>query len=360
MTARDYRRDLHRIPEIAFEEHETHDYILSVLNKFNCTIHEVAPTGIIAYFDFGRENTIAFRSDMDALYIEEENDTDYVSEHKNLMHACGHDGHMAALLAFAEYLNANQAENNVVLVFQPAEESILGADLIIKSGILDNYKVCAVFGFHLWPNLEKGVIFTKPGPMMAKASELTIEVFGKSIHVANSEKGIDSLRIATELLTRIYEYESGLDDDIVRLIKFGKMESGTIRNIISAYSRIEGTVRCYDDRIFDMMQNDLRTIAESLEMKHNTEITMSYGDASSPVINDADLLNSLGLDFRILEQPVLQAEDFGNYSAKYPSVFFFLGTGSTPALHTSTFDFDDEILNEIVTLYSTIANKEIQ
>jgi hippurate hydrolase len=353
-----YRRDLHQIPEIAHHEFKTHDYILNVLDKLNCTIHTLEPTGIVAYFDFNKKNTIAFRSDMDALYIEEKNVIDYNSKHTKLMHACGHDGHMAVSLEFAVYFNTHQANNNIVLIFQPAEESITGANIVIESGLLEKYNVKAVFGFHIWPNLEKGKIFTKPGPIMAKASELTIEVFGKSIHVANATQGIDSLKISTELLNNIYNYEETLDKDIVHLLKFGKMESGTIRNIISSYTKIEGTLRCYDNKVFDMIQNDLQNIVNKVEQKYNNIIKISYGVASSPVINNQELLSKLNLDTELLEKPVLQAEDFGNYSNLYPSVFFFLGVGNTTSLHTEDFDFDDSELVKVVELYKNIANKK--
>ena len=354
-----YRRDLHQIPEIGFKEYKTHDYIINILKNLNCIIHEVEPTGIVAYFNFNKKTTIAFRSDMDALYIKENNDNTYISNHDNLMHACGHDGHMAALLEFATYLNNNPTNNNIVLIFQPAEESILGANTIINSGLLEKYNVSSVFGFHIWPKLEKGKIFTKAGPIMAKASELTIEVFGKSVHVANSQQGIDSLKIANELLMNIYNYEENLNKDMVRLLKFGKMESGTIRNIISSYTKIEGTQRCYDNKVFDKMKNDIRKIANNIENKYGATIKISYGVASNPVINDSKLLEMLELDVELLNEPVLQAEDFGNYTAMYPSIFFFLGVGNTPALHTENFDFDDSDLNKIVELYKIISNKRI-
>jgi hippurate hydrolase len=354
-----YRRDLHQIPEIAHHEFKTNDYILEVLNKLNCTIHKLEPTGIIAYFDYNQNTTIAFRSDMDGLYIEEKNVVDYNSTHNNLMHACGHDGHMAVSLEFAVYLNTHQSNNNVVLIFQPAEETITGANIIIKSGLLEKYNVKNVFGFHIWPNLEKGKIFTKAGPLMAKASELTIEVFGKSIHVANFKDGIDSLRIANELLMNIYNYQENLNPETVHLLKFGKMESGTIRNIISSYTKIEGTLRCYDNNIFDNIQKDIDNIVNIIKEKYQISIKITYGVASSPVVNNEQLLNKLNLDVKLLEQPVLQAEDFGNYSTLYPSLFFFLGVGSTPSLHTEDFDFDDGELFKIVELYKIIANKRI-
>jgi hippurate hydrolase len=156
----EHRRTLHRIPELDFDLPKTRAYVTAVLSKLPCTLIPAGRAGLCAYFDAGMPDTMAFRSDMDALPITETNDCDYVSTHPGKMHACGHDGHMAMLLGFAEEISRrmNTLPHNVLLLFQAAEETTGGAREICDAGVFETYKVSKVFGLHLWPEYEKGAV----------------------------------------------------------------------------------------------------------------------------------------------------------------------------------------------------------
>jgi len=347
-----YRQQLHEIPELANFEYKTSDYIFNHLSKLNCHLERLN-TSVIAFFDFKKNESLAFRSDMDGLRIDEETNLPYQSKHEGNMHACGHDGHMAILLAFADYLNELETcDYNVVCIFQAAEEVIMGAKAIINSQLLEQFNPKAVFGFHLWPKLEAGKVFTKSKEMMAMACELDIVVKGKSIHVANYQDGVDSIKVMNAILNDIYDYEATISED--HLLQFGQMYGGSVRNIIAGESCLNGTMRCYDPQLFKLMQSEIVKICERNAFKYQAGFKISYGEVSAPVINDEQLVKKLNINYQNLNSPVLQAEDFGEYCSKYPSVFMFLGLGQVANLHSHDFNFDENILEVGLNTYQEL------
>ena len=188
------RQALHRIPELELELPKTQSYLKEALSGLSCKVFSPLGCALCAWFDFGAEETIAFRADMDALPITEKTGAPYASTHPGVMHACGHDGHMAILLELARRLDKKQnLRHNVLLIFQPGEESPGGARAICDTGVLEAYQVKAVFGLHLWPALEKCVVFSRRNELMARASEVTLDLYGKSAHIAKAAEGIASL-----------------------------------------------------------------------------------------------------------------------------------------------------------------------
>ena len=171
-TVVDHRRALHRIPELDNQLPETVAYVRSVLEPLGCTLSSPIPGSVCAYFDAGKSESVAFRADMDALPVTEATGLPFASAHPGKMHACGHDGHTAMALALAEYVSTHLSElpRNVLFLFQPAEETTGGAKGLCESGILEAHHVTRVFGLHLWPNLPAGQVFTRPGPLMARAN----------------------------------------------------------------------------------------------------------------------------------------------------------------------------------------------
>ena len=166
-----HRRNLHQIPELGYEEKKTQAYLLQEIKKMGYEPKIICETGIYVYVDGGAEETYGFRTDIDGLSILEETGVSYSSKHEGSMHACGHDGHMATLLGFMEYLRGKKIKKNILAVFQPAEEGPGGAKNIVESGILEKYNVQGIFGLHLFPKLEEGIIGCRPGGFMAKAAE---------------------------------------------------------------------------------------------------------------------------------------------------------------------------------------------
>ena len=362
-----YREDLHQIPEIGFKEYQTQEYLLKILRNFDCKITTVN-TGILCFFDNKAAKTLAFRSDMDALMIEEKNNVPYVSKHKGFMHACGHDGHMAMLLGLAEYLNSHFKEynRNFLLIFQPSEEENCGAKTILATNFIEKYNVKALFGFHVWPNLEKGKVYTRANELMAKSAEVNINIIGKSVHVANANDGIDSLAVGAKYLLEIYENEQKLDKSIFRLLKCGKLESGTARNIISGSTKMYITLRAYQDNVYNYLKNMLYDVAEKYENEYGVKFEFNINEGYEAIINDESLVlmlqkhvNAKGLTLNLLEKPVLQAEDFGCYTKHVPAVFLFLGLGSTAPLHNELFDFDSNTLENGLNFYKLILDLEI-
>lgn len=357
-----YREDLHRIPELGYEEFETQKYILDVVSKYDCEVR-IIKTGVVCFFDNKKEKTMGFRADMDALPIEEESGVNYSSCHKGLMHACGHDGHMAILLELARYLSGEykKYDTNFLLIFQPSEESNVGASSIVSSHILEEKNVCALFGLHVWPGLKEGEIYSRAKELMAKSAEVNIDIIGKASHVANAERGHDALEVACLYLADIYQMEKEIDPQIFRLLKCGRLNSGTIRNIISDHSRLELTMRAYDLVTFNYMKERLFTIAKKYEEMFQVTFKIEVSEGYPALNNDEKLFEQVKnhVHINILEKPVLQAEDFGLYTTMLPCVFFFLGLGDVRALHNEKFAFDSSILKSGFTFFQKLLDLKI-
>ncbi len=341
------RHALHQIPELDRDLPETLAYLRQALAGLSCRVFAPMEGGLTAWFDFGREDAIAFRCDTDALPITEKTGTPYASVHAGCMHACGHDGHMAILLELARRLSRKETlPHNVLLVFQPAEETTGGAKDLCETGIFQEYKVQAIFGLHLWPGLEPGTVASRRSELMARSCEVTIDVYGKSAHIAKAQEGIDALMAGTELYRRAMDMERQLPEGIFRLLKFGKFHSGTVRNALSAHTHMEGSLRAFQDEIFDALAQGLDRIARETEAAYGCTVTVHRSDGYPAVLNPGDLYDRVRacVPFADLESPAMTAEDFSWYQRYLPGMFFFLGLGDTPALHGDTFDFDESIL----------------
>ena len=341
------RRSLHRIPELQWDLPKTMDYLKTSLEGLNCTLFAPVPGSLCAWFDFGAESAIAFRADCDALPITECTGAEFASTHPGRMHACGHDGHMAILLELARRLSAREAlPHNVLLIFQPGEESPGGAEVICNTGVLEAHRVQAIFGLHLWPALEKGVVFTREQELMSRVSELTVDVYGKSSHIAKASAGLDATAAAVEFYRRMVQLEQSLPQGIYRLLNFGKFQSGTVRNAISAHARMEGSLRAFQDPVFDQLKDGLFEIAKSVKAETGCTVNVHLNNGYPAVMNPPELCARVReiAPFRRLGEPTMTSEDFAWYQHHVPGVFFFLGLGDVPALHSDNFDFDESIL----------------
>lgn len=341
------RRALHRIPELEWELPETMAYLKGSLSGLRCRVWEPLPGALAAWFDFGRDTAIAFRADADALPITECTGAAYASTHPGKMHACGHDGHMAILLELARRLNGKKSlPHNVLLVFQPGEETPGGAKPICDTGIFEEFGVKAIFGLHLWPGLEAGTVFSRKQELMARSSEVTVDVYGKSAHIAKAAQGLDALAAGTEFYRRAVEMEQALPKNVFRLLKFGKFESGTVRNALSAHTHMEGSLRAFQDEVFDSLRDGLFAIGKAVEAETLCTVNIHLSDGYPAILNPDELYDRVqkAAPFSTLEEPSMTSEDFSWYQRYVPGMFFFLGLGDTPALHASTFDFDEAIL----------------
>ena len=354
------RRALHRIPELELNLPKTTQYVLTALSGLNCAVFQPMPSAVCAFFDFGKEDSIAFRADMDALPIAESSDAPYVSTHPGQAHACGHDGHTAILLELARRLSKKEAlPHNVLLIFQPGEECPGGAKLLCQSGILEKHHVKAIFGLHLWPGLEKGLIFCREQEMMSHACEVNIDFYGRSAHIAKASDAVDAMAAAMEFHRRVTAAEAALPPEIYRLLKFGRMSAGTVRNAVAGHARLEGSLRAFQNNIFDTLLTALHTTAEQIEREFGCRVEISRTEGYPAVMNPPDLYRQVAqvMAMKNLAVPSMTAEDFGHYQQQVPGLFFFLGLGDVPALHSADFDFDDAILVKGADFFEKLAEK---
>ena len=352
------RRALHQIPELDRQLPLTIAYLTGELEGLGCTLFSPIDGSLCAWFDFGAEKAIAFRADMDALPIEEKTGAAFASRHPGRMHACGHDGHMAILLELARRLSKRKRlQQNILLVFQPAEEATGGAKPICDTGIFAEYNVEAIFGLHLWPGLPKGKIFSRPGEMMSRSAELDVDIFGKSAHIGRSWEGIDATEAACVFLQRAYELERSVPSHIRRLLKFGKLQSGTVRNALSAHARMEGGLRAFSDEVFFGLRDQLLEIAKEVEQQFGCTVKVHTSNGYPAIDNPRWLHDRVAAiaPFENLPEPSMTTEDFSWYQRSLPGMFFFLGLGENPALHADNFDFDESVLPQGADFFEQLA-----
>ena len=341
------RRALHRIPELDRHLPKTMAYLKNALKNLKCQVFSPVESSLCAFFDFGAENAIAFRSDADALPIQECSGVEYASEHPGRMHACGHDGHMAMLLELARRLDAKKSlSHNVLLVFQCAEETDGGARDICRTGVFTTYRVQAIFGLHLWPGLPEGEIASRKNEMLARSCEVNVDIYGKSAHIARAHEGIDAMAAGVEFYRQMMEREAKLPENIFRLVKFGIFNSGTVGNALSAHTHMEGSIRAFQDEIFLSPREGAVSIAKDIEKRFGCTVQIGLTDGYPAVMNPEGLYDRVRkiVDFTELDKPFMIAEDFSWYQRCLPGMFFFLGAGDAPALHASNFNFNEEIL----------------
>lgn len=362
-----HRRNLHKIPEIGFDLPKTHAYLLDAIKGLRCTVEVVAETGLTLFFDAGKPRAVAFRSDMDALEIAEQTGAAYASTHGGNMHACGHDAHMAMLLALASYVDEHIAglPHNVVLIFQPAEESGGGGIRIAQSGILERLSVKAIYALHVDPRLKVGQVASRPGAFMARASEVWARVRGRSAHVGRATEGIDATLAAAEFYRRAYQLERGLQSADPHLLKFGIFQSGSAMNILSGEATLGGTMRTYAQADFEALKAGLLKIARGVEAETGARIELSVADGYPAVINDAALFETArralaDMDFIELPEPCLLGEDFSGYLQHVPGLMLFVGVGGDQPLHSPRFDADERVLAEGYRVLTKLCAEDIR
>ena len=354
----DDRRALHQIPELDRELPKTMAYLADALAQLNCVCFSPMKGALCAYFDFGAKDAIAFRSDADALPIQENTRLSFASRHPGKMHACGHDAHMAVLLELARRLNEKKdLAHNVLLVFQPAEETTGGAKELCETGIFKKYGVKTIFGLHLWPGLAKGKIFSRRKEMMSRSCEVKVDITGKSAHIAKSDEGIDAMAAGVAFYNRVMAMEAAQPPKVFRLLKFGKMESGTVCNAISGHTRLEGSLRAFQDDVFYALRAGIVSIGKDVERLTGCTVNIYMNDGYPAVMNPPELYDNVKkvVSFEELDKPSMITEDFSWYQRTLPGLFFFLGLGDTPALHADDFDFDEEILIKGADFFESLA-----
>ena len=360
------RRALHQIPETALEEFKTKEYLKNYLISIGLEPQEIVETGLFVYIEGkDKENCIAFRSDIDALNIKEETGAEFESKHVGKMHACGHDGHMTTLLAFAKYLTTIQPlDKSVLLIFQPAEESPGRAKDIVETGLLKKYNVKAIYGMHLFPELPEGTVASKEGPFFAQAALMTTTITGKSGHGAMPHKTIDPLMAFTKIVdgyqTIVSRNLSPFDPGVVTI---GKFCGGSAQNIIADTVNFWGTIRTFKEENTEFIINRIKEIHRGIELSYRVKIDEKIDIVYPPVINDKELYKKFVetmKDMNYVEHEALTiSEDFAYYQKEVPGIFMLLGTrseekGFVHPLHSCHFNFDEKVLLKGVEAFARI------
>lgn len=358
------RRQIHINPELGFEEVETAAFICKKLDEYKIQYQSgIAKTGIVALIKGKNpeKKTIALRADMDALPISEKNNCDYKSKNEGIMHACGHDAHIASLLGAAKILNLlkDEFEGSIKFIFQPSEEKFPGgAQAMIKEGILLNPETDIVIGQHVLPTLDSGKMGLRPGKYMASTDEIYLTIKGKGGHAATPELNIDPIVIAAHIIVALQQITSRYSNPAMpTVLSFGKIIGNGRTNIIPDEVKIDGTLRTFDEKWRAEAHIRITEIAKTISKGMGAECEV-FIDKGYPFLINNDTLTAsikekaieyLGSDNVIDLEMRMTAEDFAYFTHLKPSCFYRLGTrneqkGITSNLHTSTFDIDEDCL----------------
>lgn len=358
----EWRRHLHSHPELSYQEKETSAFVAAKLAEFGIEVTRSRAgyglTGILKGSRPGK--TVVLRADMDALAITEESGSEYASQNNGVMHACGHDGHTAMLLAAASYYSTRRdgLRGELRFLFQPAEEICPGgAKDMIAEGVLEGAD--AVYGLHLWTPLPFGTVGSAPGPLMASADEFFIDITGKGGHGGMPHRTVDSIVAAAALVTQLQTIVSRNADPLQpAVLSVGTIQGGSAQNIIAERCRITGTVRAFDEETRYMIRRRIEEMAVSVAAVYGAEANVDYLMGYPPLINDEAEFHRF---FRVAPEVfgdsvnvirmerIMPAEDFAYYVKEIPGCFIFIGAGNPDKNavyphHHSKFDFDEDAM----------------
>lgn len=369
------RRDLHRHPELAYQEERTAQLITKFLQSHGLQPRRMAGTGVVA--DLGEGNpTIALRADMDALVLQEKNDFEHRSKHDGVMHACGHDGHMTILLGCVAALTEEQQHllphGTIRFIFQPAEEGGAGARKMMDEGALE--AVDRIYGLHNWPANRFGTIGVKPGPVMAASSLFEVTVRGSGGHGSQPQNTRDPLTTAARIIDALQAIVSReVDPREAVVLSVCTIHGGTAKNIIPDDVTFSGTIRSLDDDRNDWVGTRISEIARSLAQAAGCRAEVRYQRQYPALVNhpaEAEVVAEvarrvLGQDAPITEGlPVMGAEDFSFYLQRCPGAFFFLGAaqqdGEPVNLHQSRYDFNDALIPLGIKMFLGLIEQELR
>ncbi len=354
------RRDIHRHPELAYEETRTSDIVAEQLQSYGIEIQRgLAKTGVVGTLKAGTANkSIALRADMDALPIQESNNFGHKSVHDMKMHACGHDGHTTMLLGAAKYLSETREFDGIVhFIFQPAEEGAGGARVMIEEGLFDKFAIAAVYGMHNWPLLGAGKFAMRSGPLMAAADTFDIVVTGRGTHAAMPHTGLDPVPIGAEIVSALQTLVSRTTDPLdSAVLSVTQFQAGDAYNVIPETATLRGGVRTLREDTRQTMEAAMERIVSGICEAHGARYDFTYTRGYPPTVNAeeetayaaaaaADVVGEDNVQTDIA--PVMGSEDFAYMLEKKPGSYIFIGNGTGEGscmVHNPGYDFNDEIL----------------
>ncbi len=354
-----WRRHLHQYPELGFNEYQTAEFIQHKLTEWDIPYQaDIARTGVVGLIKGDYDGpTILLRADMDALPIQEENDVPYASKNPGIMHACGHDGHVAILLLVSLILKQNQSQirGTVKLVFQPAEEGPGGAKPMIEQGVLEEPKVDYAIGLHLWGQAQPGTVLVNSGPMMGAADSFTIHWKGQGTHAAMPASGTDLIAIIASFINTIYTLSPRTIEPFTSgLISFTAIQAGNTHNVLPSTAELKGTIRALEPHTRATLKTLLQSQVAHIANQFNIDVTMTYQDGYPPLVNNPQVTELLTKELAqlpltqelIQDGRTLGGEDMAYFLQQVPGCFFYVGAAPEQAYphHHPKFDIQEEAL----------------
>jgi len=366
-SIRALRHEIHAHPELRFEEFRTAELVAAKLSGWGIPVHRgLGKTGVVGIVKAGSSaRAIGLRADMDALPMQEHNQFQHKSQHPGKMHACGHDGHTAMLLAAARYLAAHRNfDGTVYMIFQPAEEDGGGANEMIKDGLFELFPMQTVFGMHNWPGLAVGQFAVSPGPVMASSNTFRIVIRGKGCHAALPHLGLDPVPVAAQMITAFQTILTRSANPIDNgLLSVTMLHAGEAVNVIADSCELAGTVRTFSKELLDLIERRMEEIARHTCQAHGMDCDFEFVRNYPPTVNHQQpvavsrrvMATIVGGDNVLEQQPTMGAEDFSFMLQALPGCYCFIGNGlgdhrsaghgaGPCTLHNASYDFNDDIL----------------
>ena len=358
-----WRRDIHEHPELLYEVHRTAALVADRLREFGCdeVITGIGRTGVVGVIKGNRAagrgdvKVIGLRADMDALPIEEATNLPYASRTKGLMHACGHDGHTAMLLGAARYLaETRNFSGTAVVIFQPAEEGGGGGKAMVDDGLMDRFGIAEVFGMHNYPGMPVGAFGIRPGPMMAAADALTIDIEGVGAHAARPHLGVDTVLVGAQIINALQSVVSRNVDPLKSaVVSICMFRAGNTDNVIPQTVQLRGTARSLAPEVRDLLEKRLPVVVESTAAAYGAKAKLTYKRGYPVLVNHEKQTEfAASVAGQIAGQdkvdtglpPMMGAEDFSFMLNARPGAFIWMGNGTSAGLHHPSYNFNDEAI----------------
>jgi len=356
-----WRRDLHAHPELLYDVHRTAGAVAEKLKSFGCdeVVTGIGRTGVVGVIHGSRAGegarVIGLRADMDALPIEEATDVPYKSTVPGKMHACGHDGHTAMLLGAARYLTETRNfSGTTIVIFQPAEEGGAGGKAMVEDGLMERFRIEEVYGMHNYPGLAVGEFALRPGPLMAAADRITIEIEGRGGHAARPHASIDTVLVGAQIINAVQSIVSRNVDPLeAAVISICVFQAGSTDNVIPQTALLRGTARSLTPKVRDQLETRLHDVVIGTARLYGASARLTYR-RDYPITRNherqaafaASVAKEVAGGERVNDQvaPVMGAEDFSFMLEARPGAFIFVGNGTSAGLHHPAYDFNDEAI----------------
>ncbi len=357
-----WRRDFHMHPEIGFQEHRSAGIIAELLRNLGYQVQTgVAHTGVVGLWEGKQPGPVIMaRFDMDALPIVEENETDYVSQNPGVMHGCGHDGHMAIGLGVATLMAqlGGEMTGTLKLVFQPGEEGMNGAEVMVQEGVLENPRPDVVLATHVWNDAPIGTLDATPGAVMAAAEKWDCTIRGKGGHGAQPQRTVDPIVVAAQVVTALQTVVSrNVGPQAAAVVTVGKIRGGDVFNVIPSKVEMEGTIRTYDPQVRETVLRRVREVIEGVAAACGAEAELEITALTPAVVNDAAAVQVVRAAAEAVVGPenvssgqrTMGSEDASFFLQEVPGCYFFIGSanaerGLDAPHHNPHFDFDEDVL----------------